>query len=73
MLLNASFNYTYFEFKKRIFGLVFHGGFYKKDILYFHSVSLYRPSLIAQLVKKPPATQETLVGFLIWEDPLEKR
>ena len=29
-------------------------------------------SLIAQLVKNPPAMQETLVRFLDWEDPLEK-
>ena len=29
-------------------------------------------SLIAQLVKNPPAMQETLVQFLVWEDPLEK-
>ena len=29
-------------------------------------------SLIAQLVKKPPARQETLVQFLGWKDPLEK-
>ena len=29
-------------------------------------------SLIAQLVKNPPAIQETLVRFLGWEDPLEK-
>ena len=29
-------------------------------------------SLVAQLVKNPPATQETLVRFLGWEDPLEK-
>ena len=28
-------------------------------------------SLIAQLVKNPPATQETPVGFLGWKDPLE--
>ena len=28
--------------------------------------------LIAQLVKNPPAMQETLVPFLGWEDPLEK-
>ena len=27
--------------------------------------------LIAQLVKKPPAMQETPVQFLCWEDPLE--
>ena len=29
-------------------------------------------SLIAQLVKNPPAMQETLVQFLGWEDTLEK-
>ena len=31
-----------------------------------------RASLIAQLVKKPPAMQETLDQSLGWEDPLEK-
>ena len=31
-----------------------------------------RPSLIAQLVKNPPAMQETQVRFLGREDPLEK-
>ena len=29
-------------------------------------------SLVAQLVKNPPAMRETLVRFLGWEDPLEK-
>ena len=29
-------------------------------------------SLMAQLVKNPPAMQETLVRSLGWEDPLEK-
>ena len=29
-------------------------------------------SLVAQLVKNPPAMQETPVQFLSWEDPLEK-
>ena len=29
-------------------------------------------TLIAQLVKNPPAMQETPVRFLGWEDPLEK-
>ena len=32
-----------------------------------------RASLIAQLVKNPPAMQETPVQFLGWEDPLKKR
>ena len=29
-------------------------------------------SLIAQLIKNPPAMQQTLVRFLGWEDPMEK-
>ena len=29
-------------------------------------------SLVAQLVENPPATWETWVGSLDWEDPLEK-
>ena len=29
-------------------------------------------SLISQLVKNPPAMQETPVRFLGWEDPLER-
>ena len=40
--------------------------------VYFH-VSLYLwASLIAQLVKNLPSMQETVVQFLVWEDPLEK-
>ena len=31
-----------------------------------------RASLIAQLVKNPPAMQETLIRFLGQENPLEK-
>ena len=30
-------------------------------------------SLVPQLVKNPPAMQETWVRSLDWEDPLEKR
>ena len=29
-------------------------------------------SLVAQLVKNPPAMQETWIQSLVWEDPLEK-
>ena len=36
------------------------------------SLVVHEASLIAQLVKNPPAMQETLVQFLGWEDPLEK-
>ena len=32
----------------------------------------HRASLIAQVVKNPPAMQETSVQFLGWKDPLEK-
>ena len=32
-----------------------------------------RASLVAQSVKNLPATQETWVRFLGWEDPLEKK
>ena len=29
-------------------------------------------SLVAQLVKNPPAVWETWAQYLVWEDPLEK-
>ena len=32
----------------------------------------YQASMLAQLVKKSAAMQETWVRFLDWEDPLEK-
>ena len=38
--------------------------------MYYNKI--YGASLIAQLVKNPPAMQETPVQFLGWEDPLEK-
>ena len=33
---------------------------------------IYWASLLVQLVKNPPAMEETLVCFLGWGDPLEK-
>ena len=33
---------------------------------------IYLASLVAQLVKNPPAMQETWVQSLGWEDPLEE-
>ena len=33
---------------------------------------LAQASLIAQLIKNPPAMRETSVLSLVWEDPLEK-
>ena len=48
-----------------------------KPVLYKQSLVvvfffLHSLLVIAQLVKNPPAMQETLVQFLGWEDPLEK-
>ena len=34
--------------------------------------TVFRASLVAQLVKNPPAVQESWVRSLGWEDPLEK-
>ena len=39
------------------------------EIINFFS---YLASLVLQTVKNPPATQETWVQFLGWEDPLEE-
>ena len=38
-----------------------------------HSRTYLWASQVAQLVKNPPAVQETLVRFLNWEDPLENK
>ena len=37
-----------------------------------HELVMIGASLVAQLVKNPPAMQETWVQSLDWEDPLEK-
>ena len=37
------------------------------------TVSHYRASLVAQMVKNQPAMRETQVQSLCWDDPLEKR
>ena len=41
----------------------------KRNIM---QVTCVRASLVAQLVKNPPAMRETWVPSLGWEDPLEK-
>ena len=38
----------------------------------YRRFSVVRPSLVAQLVKNPPAVQETRVRSLGWEDVLEE-
>ena len=35
-------------------------------------VVLFRAFLVAQMIKNPPAMQETWVQSLDWEDPLEE-
>ena len=45
---------------------------FRRTIIFYESFQNYWASLIAQLVKNLPAMQETPVGFLGWEDPLEK-
>ena len=42
------------------------------SILYYHSHVITRASLVAQMVKNPPAMREAWVQSLGWEDPLEK-
>ena len=42
----------------------------RKSSTYVFNKGLYR--VVAQLVKNPPAMQETWVKSLGWEDPLEK-
>ena len=45
---------------------------FRGTIIFYESFQNYWASLIAQLVKYLSATQETPVGFLDQEDPLEK-
>ena len=40
--------------------------------LHFYPLVFLGSSLVAQLVKNPPAVRETWVRSLGWEDPLEK-
>ena len=42
------------------------------SLIFGHSLMSYAASLVAQLVKKPPATQETWIRSLGWEDPLQE-
>ena len=41
-------------------------------MLYLYNVYITWASLVAQLVKNPPAMWETWVQSVGWEDPLEK-
>ena len=52
-------------------GISFASLFLLKD-LKIKSSSLERDSLVAQMVKKLPAMQETWIRYLDWEDLLDK-
>ena len=43
-----------------------------KDLAQANWVSNLHASLVAQMVKNPPAMQRTQVRCLFWEDPLEE-
>ena len=45
---------------------------FSKEMLFEVNPSFIQASLIAQLVKNPPAMRETPVRFLGWKYPLEK-
>ena len=44
-----------------------------KERSHFHKIKYKVIYVVAPLVKNPPAIQETLVGLLGQEDPLEKK
>ena len=61
---DLTFNFIFKRLVQKLFGL---------SNFVFNNLSLVlRASQKGQLVKNPPAIQETLVRFLGWEDLLEK-
>ena len=42
------------------------------SLLFIFLIIIYWVSLVAQMVKNPPAMWETWLGFPVWEDPLEE-
>ena len=40
--------------------------------MYYIGIDIYMASLVAKMIKNPPAMKETWVPFLGWEDPLEE-
>ena len=57
-----------------LIGSIYYLPFSNRTSQKIDTLSLYSAckSLIAQLVKNPPAMQESPVQFLGWKDPLEK-
>ena len=61
--------------KRRLCETIEYWSFRKFEIKKESNLNVFsevKASLIAQLVKNPPAMEETLVQFQGWEDPLEK-
>ena len=54
----------------KLLNFVYRKQIIKKNFFFLTEVGA---SLVTQLVKNVLAIQETLVQFLVWEDPLEKR
>jgi len=60
--------------------IVYHLSYQRSTIFSFNAhknllrwfFAIARDSMVAQIVKNPPARQETQVWSLVWEDPLEK-
>ena len=69
------FSFSLFSFSLSLFSLSFslYLSFSLSLLSYKNTTSLPRASLVAQTVKNLPATQDTWVQSLGWEDPLEKR
>ena len=40
--------------------------------MYYIGIDIYMATLVAKMIKNPPAMKETWVPFLDWEDPLEE-
>ena len=55
-----------------LFNLALFGHLLRGEVDTYNTSTPLFASLVAQLVKNPPAMQETLVRFLGQEDPLEK-
>ena len=72
-MFSNSLSLDVFRFSKHmIMSLVHNPTYFFLFILNNLYTFLLPYSLVTQLVKNPPAMQETLVGFLGWEDPLER-
>ena len=67
-----SFLLSSFIFIKRLFSSSSLSAIRVVSSAYLGLLIFLPASLIVQLVKNPPAMQETLVQVLGWEDPLEK-